>query len=108
MAVMSTLNFSQFSVIIPFLFRYFALCRGRVLSGWSYAALLAVCGVASGYQLPYMFIGGMNTAEPTEALLTELSLLDPATPNATTTRFAIGWLSLPVKDGGPGNIDSRA
>lgn len=129
MVSMYALYFSQFSVIAPFIFRYCALCRGWVLSGGAYAAVLGVSGIASTFFVWEILLEGvrrswidwpagntklqfqMNTAEPTRALLAEqpeLLLDDPTTPNATmSTRMAIAWVVLPVADGGPGAVDSR-
>ena len=54
------LYLTQFSVIVPFIFRYFALCRGYALSGATYGALLTVTAATACFFLPYYFMNGVG------------------------------------------------
>lgn len=48
--------YTQFAVVVPFIYRYFALCRGRVLSRTTYFCLLTFMGLLSGFQWPITII----------------------------------------------------
>ena len=87
-----TVFFSQLSVIVFFLFRYFAVCHGRMLTGLEYGMILTVAAVAASFYLPYYFFCGANYVVPSPALLAELGLL-----HSTATNFseAIASLVLP-------------
>jgi len=61
--------FTQFSVVVPFLYRYFALCRNCVLSGCTHATLLGLTAVAAGLHIPFYVVAGVsrtnnNTVKP--------------------------------------------
>uniref|UniRef100_A0A7E4URN4 G-protein coupled receptors family 1 profile domain-containing protein n=1 Tax=Panagrellus redivivus TaxID=6233 RepID=A0A7E4URN4_PANRE len=37
---------------VPFIFRYFTVCRNKILTGWQYAALIAIC-----YLITFLYTG---------------------------------------------------
>jgi len=90
---------TQFTVIVPFLFRYFALCPMHVLSGTAYGAILAVTAVVTAcFFFSYYILSGVRTDTPSAALLIDLYLLDSLTagPQATTiTCEALASVTLP-------------
>lgn len=54
----------QITIAAQFIFRYFALCRGRLLSTCEYSVLMALAMLASGFFLPLFLFGGGCIASP--------------------------------------------
>jgi len=53
---------SQFSVAAQFVFRYFALCREKLLSFGEYTGLMALAMLLSGFSIPLFIFGNTSSA----------------------------------------------
>lgn len=68
----------QLVVVAQFLFRYYALCRGRVLLVGVYAAVLAVVLLAIGSTILIALASGMGTNPPLKEIYAAVGLLPDA------------------------------
>lgn len=52
--------FTQLSIVVLFLFRYFAVCHGIILTGLQYGVVLAVAAVVATFHVPFYLMAGVE------------------------------------------------
>lgn len=86
---------SMFSIVAPFLYRYMAICHGRVLSLRTYLCVLMVLLISSAYNVPIYVASGMNSAQPSVELLRAAGMIG-GNETTTSTPKAIASVLLPT------------
>lgn len=88
--------YGQFSMPVPFLYRYFILCRQVMMPGWVYCTLLALVAIPSGIISPgFGLLEGLGTAVAPTGLLAELNISLDGNDTSGRGPVALAIVNLP-------------